>query len=252
MNENQKKVLFWVGIIAGISLIIFLLVSAQHTYNTAATTNTVSFSGEGKVTAKPDISVMNFTIETRAADSKTAQDSNTKKSNAVVDYLKQQGVEDKDVKTSSYFIQPEYGAWCYYPKCNPERPGKIIGYIVNQGFEVKIRDLTKVSIITDGVVTAGANRIDGITFTIEDTDALKAKAREEAIKKAKQKAVELEQQVGIDLGKIVNFSESGNFPVQMAYDKANLGIGGGGGAGPSLPTGENDIVVDVTITYQIK
>ena len=68
----------------------------------------------------------------------------------------------------------------------------------------------------------------------------------------KKKAEELKDQLGINLGRIVNFSESiGGFPGPIYYDRA-IGLGGAGGGGPSVPTGENEVVVNVTLTYQIK
>ena len=227
-------------------LSVFLLVSTNKVWNTAATTNTVSFSGEGKVVAKPDIAKVNLSILTTAVSSKAAQDDNSKKSKAVTDYLKKQNIDDKDIKTTSYNIYPQYKYSQYGG--NPE----ITGYQVNQSIEIKIRNLDNVSNILDGVVAAGANQVNQLSFEIDNPDALKAEARAKAIADAKKKAGELQSQVGISLGKIVNFSENtGGYPVPIYYDAKGIGMGGGGG-GPSIPTGENEISVNVSITYQIK
>ena len=211
--------------------------------NTAATTNTVSFNGEGKVLAKPDVAAISLSIVTEAVTSKSAQDENSKKSKAVIDFLKAQGVEDKDIKTTGYNIYPQYR----YPQY--DRP-EIRGYQVNQTMDVKIRNLGSVSAILDGVVSAGVNQVNSLSFQIDNPDALKAEARQKAIEDAKMKAEELEDQLGVRLGRIVNFSESiGGFPGPIFYG-AERGLGGGGG--PTVPTGENEIVVNVNLTYQIK
>ena len=83
-------------------------------------------------------------------------------------------------------------------------------------------------------------------------EKLKNEARAKAIADAKKKADELKGQIGIKLGKIINFYENiGGYPLPY-YAKAE-GLGGGvGGGGPSVPAGENEITVNVTITYQIK
>ena len=247
MNYNYKP-LIWSGTAVLVILAIFLLASTNKVVNTATTTNTVSFSGEGKVVAKPDITKVNLSIVTDALTSKIAQDENSKKSKALTDYLKKQNIDDKDVKTTGYNIYPQYR----YPQYGGQPT--ITGYQVNQSMEVKIRDLDKVSNILDGVVGAGANQVNGLSFEIDDPEALKAEARAKAIADAKKKANELKSQVGISLGKIVNFSENtGGYPVPMYYDAKLEGRGGmGGGGGPSVPTGENEIVVSVSITYQIK
>jgi uncharacterized protein YggE len=92
-----------------------------------------------------------------------------------------------------------------------------------------------------------------VQFTIDDADKLKAEAREKAINDAKVKARELRGQLGVRLGRIVSFSENtGGYPMPMYEMKgAATGMGGGGG-GPELPTGENEITVNVSITYEIK
>ena len=241
MNYNYKP-LIWSGTAVLVILAIFLLASTNKVVNTATTTNTVSFSGEGKVVAKPDITKVNLSIVTDALTSKIAQDENSKKSKALTDYLKKQNIDDKDVKTTGYNIYPQYR----YPQYGGQPT--ITGYQVNQSMEVKIRDLDKVSNILDGVVGAGANQVNGLSFEIDDPEALKAEARAKAIADAKKKANELKSQVGISLGKIVNFSENtGGYPVPMYYDAKGMG-----GGGPSVHAGENEITVSVTITYQIK
>src|SRR3990167_9302094 len=248
--NTQFKLLIWSGTAVLVILAIFLLASTNQVVNTAATTNTVSFSCEGRVVAKPDIAKISLSIVTDALTSKIAQDENSKKSKAVTDYLKKQNVDDKDVKTTGYNIYPQYR----YP--NPPTGGggqpTITGYQVNQSMEIKVRDLDKVSNILDGVVSAGANQVNGLSFEIDNPDALKSEARAKAIADAKKKANELKSQVGISLGKIVNFSENtGGYPMPVHFDAKVGGMGGGGG-GPSVPTGENEITVSVSITYQIK
>lgn len=245
MNTNYKS-LIWSGTAVLVILSVFLLASTNKIVNTAITTNTVSFSGDGKVVAKPDIAKIQLSIVTDALTSKVAQDENSKKSKALTDYLKKQNIDDKDVKTTGYNIYPQYK----YPPLGSQP--QITGYQVNQSMEIKIRDLDKVSNILDGVVNAGANLVNQLSFEIDNPEALKAEARAKAIADAKKKANELQSQVGISLGKIVNFSENtGGVPVPIYYEAKGLSMGGGGG-GPSVPTGENEITVDVTITYQIK
>ena len=239
------KPLIWSGTIVLIILAVFLLVNTNKVWNTAATTNTVSFSGEGKVVAKPDIAKINLSIVTDAPTSKAAQDDNSKKSKAVTDYLKKQNIEEKDIKTTGYNIYPQYKYSQFGG--NPQ----ITGYQVNQSMEVKIRDLDKVSNILDGVVSAGANQVNGLSFEIDNQDALKAEARAKAIADAKKKANELQSQVGISLGKIVNFSENtGGYPIY--FKSGAMETDGRGGGCPSVPTGENEITVNISITYQIK
>lgn len=246
MTNTQKTVLFWLGAALMVVLSIFLLASTNQEINTAATTNTVTFTGDGKVTAKADVAVAYLSIVTEAATSKAAQDQNSEKSQKVIDFLKTKNVKQEDIKTTGYNIYPQYS----YPQYDSP---KIKGYQVNESVEVKIRNLDDVSEILDGVVTAGVNQVNSLSFQIDDPEKLKDQAREMAINNAKGKADTLKNQLGIKLGRIINFTEGvQGYPVPLAYDVSAMGATGRGGAGPAVETGQNEITVTVTVTYQIK
>ena len=270
MTNQQKTILFWLGMALGVVVILFFLVTIQQKRDTAPTTNQVSFTGEGKIASKPDVAIADFSIVTSGTTSKAAQDSNSARSKKVYDFLKRQGVDDKDIKTT-YNITPQYAPMrggvqpmpLYQNNMEsmpvilpaptiPGTPG-IIGYQVTQGYEVKIRNLDKASAVIDGLVTAGANQVSNVRFDFEDRDKVMAEARGKAIADAKSKARQLESQIGIRLGKIINYYDN-TLGYPYAYDKMYAaGIGGGGTSiGPVLPPGENELTVSVTITYQIK
>lgn len=231
-------------IILSIMLTIFLGVSTAHIHDTVATTNTISFDGQGKIVAKPDIAKLSFSIVTDGDSSKAAQDANSVKSKAVIGYLRKQGVTDADISTSGYTVNPKYD---YKGGGSPT----INGYQVSETIAVKIRDLGKVDAITSGIVAAGVNQVNQVQFVIDSPEALKDQARAKAIADAKAKAQSLEAQLGIRLGRIVNFTENGGGG-PIYYGKA-VPLGGmGGGTVPDLPQGENEITSNVTLTYQIK
>lgn len=245
MTTLQKQIVFWTGLVFVVVLGVFVAVSTNQALNTAATTNTVSFSGEGKVTAKPDIAIIDLSIVTEAPTSKAAQDQNSAKSRALTDFLKGRDIDDKDIKTTGYNIYPQYN---YPPYGRPT----ITGYQVNQTIQIRVRDLAEADTVLDGVVSSGVNQINNFQLAIDDPEKLRDQAREEAIKDAKEKADKLEDQLGIRLGRIVNFSEGGSGSPPIIYAKEFDGRGGVGGGGPSVPTGESEIIITVTITYQIK
>jgi uncharacterized protein YggE len=216
--------------------------------------NTITVSGTGEIYAKPDLAVINFSVVTETKTVAEAMAENTKKMNAVIDSIKNQGVEEKDLKTTSFNISPRYE----YKKVEaeieiyPYPPGKrvLVGYEITQSLEVKIRDLTKIGKIIQGATEAGANQVGDLQFTIDKEDELKARARKEAIEKAKVKAKEMAEQLGVKLVRITNFSESSVVPVPRPYymeKAASLG----GPEVPQIETGENKIEVTVNITYEI-
>ena len=87
--NTQYKYLIWAGTLVLVVLAVFLVASIDHLSNTATNTNTVSFSGEGRIFAKPDIAIISFSILTEAATSKKAQDDNSAKSEKVVKFFEE-------------------------------------------------------------------------------------------------------------------------------------------------------------------
>lgn len=218
----------------------------------------ITLAGEGKVTAKPDVAKINATITNEHESLKIAQEENSRKSNVLVSFLKSVGIAEKDIKTIGYNIYPQYS---YPQSCPPysfcplgtDRP-KIIGYQVRNSYEITIRDLGKTGDILSGIIGSGVNEVSGITFTIDQPEALKAEARKKAIDDARAKAKKLADDLNRRLGKIVNFSESGGFPPIIFREAAFGGKGGGGEPipAPSVQPGENELIVNVAITYEFK
>ena len=219
-------------------------------------TNTIVVSGKGEVIATPDIATFSFTVSEEGADVASAQDKATDKTNAILAYLDDQGVEDKDVKTSSYSIYPRYewrNATVYVSGTQ-----YLAAYVVSQSVEVKVRDLEKAGAILAGIGEHGATNVSGLNFTVDSQDELVRDARAEAIKDARDQAKVLADSLGVRLGHIVSFSESGPYypyPTyarsEMSYDMA-MGGAGNVAKAPELPVGENKITSNVTITYEIK
>jgi len=127
----------------------------------------------------------------------------------------------------------------------------LVGYEVSQSLQIKIRDMEKIGEIIQVATDAGANQVSDLQFIVDNEDALKQQARAEAIAKAKTKAKELADQLGVKLVRVSNFSESGVVPYFYGLEKAAALEGIGGGT-PQIETGENKIEVTVSITYEIK
>ena len=216
------------------------------------TKNTITVSDKGEIYAKPDLALISFTVLTEEKKVAEAMDKNTEKMNAVIDFIKDRGVEDKDLKTTSFNIYPRY-EWQNEITIPSYPSGKrvLVGYEVRQSLQVKIRDMEKIGEIIEGASEKGANQVGDLQFTVDNQDELKKQARKQAIEKAKAKAEELALQLGVNLVRITNFSESSIIPSYYDYMmKEAAGLGGGEGA-PQIEVGENKIEVTITITYEI-
>lgn len=202
--------------------------------------NTISVTGEGKIYTKPDIALVSISVVSEGKKVIEVQNENTKKINEVIKFLKDSGIEEKDIKTINYNLYPQY---VYEERKAP----RIVGYSLSQVLEVKIRILDKVGDILEGATEQGVNEINSLYFKVDKDEEVKEEARKLAIDDAKKKAEKLASQLGVKLVKISSFSEGGGeTPV---YRNLEYGVGGGGA--PQIQVGESEIIIDVTLTYEI-
>ncbi len=214
-------------------------------YNRTLPLPNISVSGEGSVFVKPDIVAVTVSIFKDNIDLLKAQKEETNASGKVVKFLKDTGIAESDIKTIFYNINPLYDY-----KNGSE---KFRAYEVYQTFEVKIRDLNKVGNILSGVTSAGANKIGALRFTLDNPDTAKEKARNLAIKDAKNKAKSLSNNLGVHLSKIIAFYESGGGIVPFfGNEEKAFSMGVSSQVPIPAPAGENEIKVQVTISYEIK
>ncbi len=245
--DSYKSPKFILALLLVLAVTAIVIVSVA-TKNTQPFQNQFSVTAEGKVFAKPDIANIRLGVRTDARPTAAqAIADNTKKMNEVVASVKNLGIEEKDIKTSQYQLYPEYDY--------PDGRQRLRGYSLNQEVTLKIRDLDKVGAVIENATQAGANQVGDISFTIDDVDDLKAQARAEAIVNAKQKMEELQNRTGIKLDRLINVYESD----QPQYPVPYYGIGGMGGdmamaksSVPQIEPGQNEIVVNVTMTWEVE
>ncbi len=275
MNNNEIVInkLWKVGLAVGVLLSIFLLVisikelkSINYVGKDTPIMNSITVNGKGDSVSIPDIATFSFSVTETAKVIDEAQANVTAKINNTLKALKDNGVADKDIKTLSYSINPDYeydqtGSICAASKSSqtiPCRPGASVltGYNVSQTIEVKIRDLKKAGALFATIGSLNVHNVNGLQFSIDDIDSVKAKARDIAIQNAKEKAKTLAQQLGVSLVRITSFYDTSDEPPFWGRE----GMGGDvmtmkSAVAPmaiEVPAGEQKITSIVSITYEIK
>lgn len=241
--------------IAGAAL-LFAVSAVVYSYqysrsvNKAYPTRTFSVEGAGDIDTTPDVAKFSVSVVTDGGKNVAEmQGMNTEKMNTVTAFLKEQGVDKKDMKTSRYDLAPRYDYSCREGACPPPA---IIGYTLSQTLDVKVRDTAKLGDLLSGVVENGANSVSEVRFVVDDDDAAKSEARAEAIEKAKKKAKAVAKAGGFRLGKIVSLYESNFMPQDGGY-----GMGGSEMSSlkamvpPTIEPGTQSTTVQVTLVYEI-
>lgn len=210
----------------------------------------ITVSGEGRAFAVPDIAEISVGVSTgRQATAAAAMEKLKTDMDSVIAAAKEEGVEEKDIRTESFWLNPAYD-W---------QDGRQIprGFEASQSVRIKVRDIDNVSAVLGATTAGGANQAGSVNFTVDDPEEKRAEAREEAIEEAKAKAEVLADQLGVSLGEIKSFNEGfgGGVPPPIYYERMAVGMGGGSDAANQaspLPAGEQEMVVTVNITYELE
>lgn len=263
MTDKTKNYLGW-AIIGGI--VIFAVaalwyVSAYARSIEPSAYRSFSVSGEGKVITVPDIARFTFSVVNEGGkDIAALQQDNTKKVNAIIDFLKSKKVASKDISTEQYNLEPRYQTSNCGWRANGSEPAicpppTIVGYTVTQTVAVKVRDLTKVGDVLAGVVAQGANTVSQLTFTIDDPAKAEAEARGRAIKQAQEKAQAMAQAGDFRVGRLLSI-EDGNYYPERLYKSAAFGIGGADTSEsvpvPTIEPGSQEVQITVIARYEIE
>lgn len=209
----------------------------------------VTVTASAKIFAKPDIAQVSLSVQTeREETAESAVSKNSEAMNKIIEEIKSLDIEEKDIKTTNYSLRPDYDYL--------RDEGRVLrGYTVYQQLTVKIRDLDNISKVIGKATESGANQIGEVRFTIDDTDELRAQARDKAIEKTQKKAKDIAKKADIDLGDVVGFWENTQpsyEPYRSNYDMAYGMSGEKEIEMPNIQTGEQEIEVEVSLTYKVK
>ncbi|MDO8664635.1 MAG: SIMPL domain-containing protein [Candidatus Liptonbacteria bacterium] len=251
MENTQWKNYFWllldiliIGII--LNLVFFVMPTIQKFGDSMTSARTLTVTAEGKTTVSPDIAEVSFSVVSQGANPEKLSSANNDKMSAVIDNIKSNGVDEKNIKTTDYDLQPNYS----YDK-NTGR-SYIYGYTLTQTVLVKIRDLKKVATVIGGVTPLGVNQMGNVSFQVEDPEKFLGEARAEAFLKAKTKAEEIAKASGVKLGKIVGVAEYQNSPMPY-YKGAAIGMGGAEATSvPTIEPGTQELKLNVSVTYSLE
>ena len=224
--------------------------AATHSLASASQANNsepqgLSVSGEGRASAAPDVAVLGLGVSAKASTVDAANSQAQEAMSDLLDSLEANGVQEKDIQTTQFSVHPEYDYR------NNEQV--LTGYRVSHMLQVKVRDIDKAGEVIDDAVEAGGDllQVRSISFTIDDTTALRSEAREEAMADAAAKAAELANLAGVTLGKPTYITESMSTPYRQPYYSAAFAYAEEAEPVTEISVGELEVVVSVNITYAI-
>ncbi|HEY4202782.1 MAG TPA: SIMPL domain-containing protein [Devosiaceae bacterium] len=213
--------------------------------------STISIQGHGEVSGTPDTAIINSGVTTQGATARDALDANTKAMTDLIATLKAAGIDEKDIQTSGFSVNPNYVYSDQRDANGYTKPPQINGYQVANTVTVRVRDLPSLGTVLDKAVSVGANTINGINFSVSDPSKLYDEARKAAFADAKEKADLYAGVAGVNLDRVLSISEQQNFsqppqPFMMKAARADA---------PSTPVpvqaGELTFAVDVAVSWEL-
>jgi uncharacterized protein YggE len=238
-----------------VALASYAVLTARSAKLTKDAPTTISVNGDGEVKVAPNLGQFSFSVMAKGKTAQEAQSTSTTRMNDILAFLKSQGIEDKDIKTSDYSLSPKFtyesammpcDGWnCPPPKEIPD------GFEVSQMVTVKVHDASKAGALLAGVGEKGATGISSLSFTLEDDKPAKAEARDKAAADAKEKAQKIAQQFGMKLGRMTGYYENQTYADPVAYGGYAMDMAKSETAPVPTPTGEQKVTASVSVTYEL-
>lgn len=245
--QRVKYVVLVLVLIVGVSLLAMMPAAAQNGGTSGEyPANTITVNGTGSAYGSPDQATIEIGVERVDRNIGQAFIAANETLEAVIAAVMEEGVAREDVRTTGLNVyQDRRGPM-------PMDSGDMnndVTYVVSNQIRVVVRDINAVADVINAAVEAGANNVYGLNFGISDQSALESDAREDAVANARDRAEQLAQINGVELGEVLVIEEATNgfSPYGRGMEAMDAGLGGGAVIEP----GQLSVSVQVRITYRI-
>jgi hypothetical protein len=202
-------------------------------------------NGTGEASARPDLAVISAGVVVQAETASAALADNTRAMNAVLEQLRGSGLPAEDVQTSQFSVTPLFDN--RRPDPQTPAPPKIVGYQVSNQVTARVRGLDQLGAILDGLVSAGANSINGPWFEIAEPEQLQDQARDAAVADAIAKAERYAAAAKVELGEVISIEEGGSYAPPRPMMRAEAMA-----ADVPIAPGQTEVSASVTMTFAIE
>lgn len=212
---------------------------------------TIRVSGTGEYSVQPDLATLQFAVETTGTTAQEAASANAERMERVIEALVAAGVGREDIQTSGYALFPEY-AEDRRPGAELEPP-RIRGYRAMNQVSVRTRELAGVGSLIDAGLAAGANRLSGVGFGIEDRQAAESEALARAVGDARMAAEMMARALGVTLGPVLDASTAAQ-PMRPFYREIaqDMRMEAAAAAPTPIEPGEQTVRATASLVYGIE
>jgi len=281
----------WIKLVGILALCAIVIVAILRDKIVNPDFRSVTVTGQGRVAYKPDMAKITLGVQIdKVAKAEDTLNRLNGAMTKVMTAVKALGVAEEDVVTQNYTLLPQYDYKTMNVTTDYGVPGTkaisgvdtatmiapaaiepaartqtsresvltIVNYSANEQVVITVRDLANHQDLLGKIITAanasGANQVVGIAFSLSNVEDVKQQARIKAIADAKNKATALAQAAGVKLKDITGWYENflkGGYGGDMPNAAMGLGGYGGGAPDPQITLGDNEVMVEIGVTYKI-
>lgn len=223
---------------------LFVLLASLLAAQDSLRPHFVRASGEAIISAKPDRAEVTIAVSTRAPTAQAASAQNASESTRVLSSIKQALGPGGQVKTSGYSLAPQYDY------SNGHAP-RLTGYDASNSVIVTIDELSLLGKVIDAATASGANNVNGISFTLRDSSAVREQALAEAATRARANAEALAKALQVQVVGLLE-AEPTETPVIRPLARVQAAPAMAMQAATPIETGDLDIRATVTVTLQVR
>ena len=206
----------------------------------------IAVSGTGETRISADTAVVSLGVSARDQDVLKAQQKVNEAIAKIRQALTDSGVAEENINTDYMSI---YALYNY-----DEDVEKVQAYNASMTLAVKVTDMEIVGTVIDEAFAAGANTLNGISFSASDTDAARDESLKAAVAEASAKAEVLAEAAGMKITGIETISEGdvysydntvGNFSAKRSAVEGAMDTG----YGTTVQAAKLIVSATVTITF---
>jgi uncharacterized protein len=200
--------------------------------------------GTAEVKVVPDRAVIEIGVEKQDPSAGVAKHAEDAAARRILSTLQANGIDEKDIQTTFLSLQPQ----------SYTRKGIRVSYFVAaQTMTITVRDLAKLDTLLEALIKAGGNRIDSIGYETSDLRKYRDRARDEAVKAAREKAGALARALGQDIGKAQSIDEVPDYGFSAGlqantrfetYSRDKV-------AAPTIAAGQKTISASVMVSFEL-
>ena len=204
----------WIRLARAPLALAVVLLPVALAFADEARPRTVSVTGQGEVTAEPDLAHVVLGVEARRPALAEARTEVAAAVERLLALTKSLGIDPRLVNATRMQVQPEY-RWN-----EKDRQRVLLGYFVSRQVQVELRNLEQLGTLLERAVDAGANQVSDPVLDSTRRKDLERDAMTRAVQDARQNAETLARAAGVKLGPVRVLSATPVGPVMPRYRMA--------------------------------